>query len=562
MQQLTGPNSGKSRVLIISFGRYTNAAVALGRGAVIAPAASAARITRTSNSILTRALPRPSFMSVAQLQMRAAIRHRFRRVQMRRLVLLAISMPIIQAAEVCFAVVLSSSNAFGHSPQLAAVSGRDQLALHDVATGAELARFDAPGGSSDLLALGSGVALSNHTAKNEVILIDLNRRREIGRLPSSSLGGTRPVHMYLSPAIEERQYVVVLNDGNERSTPKGERPKDSTLLLIDAVQSSPTFLKPVGEARLGIGHHKVGFSMKRHRLAVSNISDCSDVVSVYDYANPSQIKLVKTFSAADLGYDGSTPLKTCDEAGKVGLMLSPHGTGTSAATDRIYHFLTGTGQIALFDVDADVPTVKLIQTAGSGGASVKDLPGGRFMVVPQRGPREVHQRADGALCQVGQLVVIDAAAEKVAAQLPVFYDATCRTSIAGKQHERAALQYAMPTPDGKTVFVEIGTLYGPPNVVSESRFVAVFDLTDPYRPVQLPSIPVGAGNDTRDHALTGDGTLLLVPNSLEDSVSVIDVRLRQAVRTIPTVTRPFRVVTFSEGVGPSKPAGPATLEYK
>ena len=130
MQQLTGPNSGKSRVLIISFGRYTNAAVALGRGAVIAPAASAARITRTSNSILTRALPRPSFMSVAQLQMRAAILHRFRRVQMRRLVLLAISMPIIQAAEVCFAVVLSSSNAFGHSPQLAAVSGRDQLALH------------------------------------------------------------------------------------------------------------------------------------------------------------------------------------------------------------------------------------------------------------------------------------------------------------------------------------------------------------------------------------------------------------------------------------------------
>src|SRR5262249_55172264 len=62
--------------------------------------------------------------------------------------------------------------------------------------------------------------------------------------------------MYLSPAIEERQYVVVLNDGNERSTPKGERPKDSTLLLIDAAQSSPTFLKPMGEARLGIGHHK------------------------------------------------------------------------------------------------------------------------------------------------------------------------------------------------------------------------------------------------------------------------------------------------------------------
>jgi YVTN family beta-propeller protein len=470
---------------------------------------------------------------------------------------------IARVAAAIAAIALSSLGAFAESPQIAAVSGRDQLALHDLATGAELARFDAPGGSSDLIALGSGVALSNHTAGNEVVLIDLKRRSEIGRLPSSSLGGVRPVHMYLSPAIGGRQYAVVLNDGNERSTPKGERPKDSSLLLIDAVQSSPTFLKPMGEARLGIGHHKVGFSMKRPRLAVSNISDCSDVVSIYDYQNPSDIKLVKTFSAADLGYDGSTPLKTCDEAVKVGLMLSPHGTGTSAATGRVYHFLTGTGQIAGFDIDADVPTVKLIQTAGSGGASVKDLPGGHFMVVPQRGPRELHQRSDGSLCQVGQLAVIDAVAEKVAAQLPVFYgEAACRTSIAGKPHERAALQYAMPSPDGKTVFVEIGTLYGPPNVVAESRFVAVFDVSDPYRPIQLPSIPVGAGNDTREHALTGDGKLLLVPNSLDNSVSVIDIGSRQVVRTIATLTKPFRVVTFSEEIGPSKPAGPATLEHK
>jgi YVTN family beta-propeller protein len=472
-------------------------------------------------------------------------------------------MLIARATGAIAAIALSSLGAFGESPQVAAVSGRDQLALHDLATGAELARFASPGGSSDLLALGSGVALSNHTAGNEVVLIDLKRRSEIGRLPSSSLGGVRPVHMYLSLAIGGQQYAVVLNDGNERSTPKGERPKDSTLLLIDAVQSSPTFLKPMGEVRLGIGHHKAGFSMKRPRLAVSNISDCSNVVSIYDYENPSDIKLVKTFSAADLGYDGSTPFKTCDETGKVGLMLSPHGTGTSAATGRVYHFLTGTGQIAGFDIDADVPTVKLIQTAGSGGASVKDLPGGRFMVVPQRGPREVHQRADGSLCQVGQLAVIDAVAEKVAAQLSVFYgEPTCRTSIAGKPHERAALQYAMPSPDGKTVFVEIGTLYGPPNVVAESRFVAVFDLSDPFRPVQLPSIPVGAGNDTRDHALTGDGKLLLIPNSLDNSVSVIDVGSRQVVRTIPTVTKPFRVVTFAEGIGASKPAGPATLEHK
>src|SRR6516162_6188177 len=474
-----------------------------------------------------------------------------------------VPMLIVRVGGAGLALALSCLNAFGQTSQIAAVSGRDQLALHDLATGAELARFDAPGGSSDLVALASGVALSNHTAGNEIIVIDLKRRAEIGRLPSSSLGGTRPVHMYQSPSMEGRQYVVVLNDGNERGTPKGERPKDSTLLLVDAAQSSPTFLKPLGEMRLGIGHHKVGFSMKRPRLAVSNIADCMDVVSVYDYQNPSDIKLIKTFSAADLGYDGSTPLKTCDETGKAGVMLSPHGTGTSAVAGRVYHHLTGTGQIAIFDIDSDLPTVKLIQTAGSGGASVKDLPGGRFMVVPQRGPREVHQRADGSLCQVGQLAVIDALAEKVAAQVPVFYgEPTCRTPITGTPHERAALQYAMPSHDGKIVFVEIGTLYGPPNVVAESRFVAVFDLSDPYRPIQLPSIAVGAGNDTREHALTGDGKLLLVTNSLDNTVSVIDTESRHVARTIPTVAKPFRVVTFSESIGPSKPTGPATLGRK
>src|ERR1700737_3714625 len=98
-------------------------------------------------------------------------------------------MLIARAAGAIAAIALSSLDAFGESPQIAAVSGRDQLAFHDLATGAELTRFDAPGGSSDLLALGSGVALSNHTAGNEVILVDLNRRSEIGRMPSSSLGG-------------------------------------------------------------------------------------------------------------------------------------------------------------------------------------------------------------------------------------------------------------------------------------------------------------------------------------------------------------------------------------
>jgi YVTN family beta-propeller protein len=470
---------------------------------------------------------------------------------------------IIRICAVTLTASLSCLSAFAQT-HVVAVSGSDQLALHNLATGEELVRFDTPRESRDFVALPSGIALSNHTAGNSVLPIDLRRRIEIGRLPSSSLGGVRPVHMYLTPAIDGKQYAVVLNDGVAGNTKKGERPTDSTLLLIDVVEGSPSFLKPVGETRLGRGHHKAGLSMKRPRLAVSNILDCSDVISVYDYGDPSAIKLVKSFSAADLGYNGSTFPKSCDETGKSGLTLEPHGTGTSGASNRVYHFLTGTGEIAIFDIDADVPTFKLLNTSGTGGASVKDIPGGRFMVVAQHGPREVHQKGDGAVCQIGQLVVIDAIVEKVAAQVPVFYgEPACRTSLSGKPQEWAAPLYVIPSPDGKTLFVEIGTLHEtPPNAEAEARFTAVFDVSDPYRPLQLPSIAVGAGDDTRDHALTGDGKLLVVPNRLDNSVSVIDVAARQVVRTFSTVAKPHRVATFGEGIGPSKPVGPATLTVK
>src|ERR1700730_11666384 len=85
---------------------------------------------------------------------------------------------------------------------------------------------------------------------------------------------------------------------------------------------------------------------------------------------------------------------------------------------------------------------------------------------------------------------------------------------------------------------------------AEARFTAVFYLSDPYLPLQLPSIAVGAGEDTRDHALTGDGKFLVVPNRLDNSVSVIDVAAR-VVRTFSTVAKPNRVATFGEGIGPS-----------
>jgi DNA-binding beta-propeller fold protein YncE len=464
-------------------------------------------------------------------------------------------------SKIAFGAVVSllPGLAASESHHVVAVAGSEHVALHGLATGAELARFDARGGTNDLAALPNGLMLVNLGGANQVLILDAERGAEIGRIPSSSLGGTNPVHTYLTPLLDGKQFAVVLNDGEERRTKPGERPDDSTMLFIDVVPTSPTYLKAVGEVRLGRGHHKAGFSTTRPRLAVSNIADCTDVISVFDFSQATDIRLVKTFAATDLGYDGSSPIKTCDNAGKAGMRLSPHGTGTSGATGHVYHYLTGTGQIAIFDVDAEVPTVKLLQTTGAGGAAVKDVPGGQFMIVPQRGPRELHLKFDGAPCQIGQLVIVNAVDQRVAAQVPGFYgDPACRSSLAGTPNERAALQYAMPSPDGRTVFVSVGTVTGPPGRLSEGRFIAAFDITDPYRPLQLPSIPVGGGDASRALVMTGDGKMLVVPNVIDNTVTIVDVATRTPIRTFSSINKARLAATFSHEVGPSKPVGPAS----
>jgi hypothetical protein len=58
-----------------------------------------------------------------------------------------------------------------------AAPGRDQLALYDLATGTELARFDAPGGSSDLIALGSGIALRRDGGFRQELAAGMRRSR-------------------------------------------------------------------------------------------------------------------------------------------------------------------------------------------------------------------------------------------------------------------------------------------------------------------------------------------------------------------------------------------------
>ena len=127
------------------------------------------------------------------------------------------------------------------------VSGRDAFVAYDLATGREIARIATPGVSADLMALPSGQLVLNHRDGNAVVVVDARSFAELARFPSSTLGGTRPVHSYLSPEIGGRRFVVIMNDGDEARTAPGTAATDSTALFIDATPYSPTFLQSVGE---------------------------------------------------------------------------------------------------------------------------------------------------------------------------------------------------------------------------------------------------------------------------------------------------------------------------
>jgi YVTN family beta-propeller protein len=74
--------------------------------------------------------------------------------------------------------------------------------------------------------------------------------------------------------------------------------------------------------------------------------------------------------------------------------------------------------------------------------------------------------------------------------------------------------------------------------------------------VQLPSIPVGASTGQRGSAITADGKLLFVADSVDNTVTQIDVATLSVIKTIPVKTKPLQVATFGTDVGPSLQVGP------
>lgn len=427
----------------------------------------------------------------------------------------------------------------------------NQLIAYDLGTGAERARFATPGTSADMMVTGDGTLLLNHRDAHAIVMVDARTLTEIGRVPSSAMGGRRPVHAYLTPVIGGRQFFVALNDGE--SAP-GQPNTDNTALFIDVTPGSPTRHQVVGEVKLGHGHHKANFHPTLPRMAISNIADCTEILGVYDYAEPREIRRIAVLDAAGLGLDGSSPDKTCTPAaGRPGVRPAPHGAGADPISGRGVHNLNGTGQFVMIEMAAARPTFSMLQTSGWGGAAIAAHPTGRLLYGPQYAPRVGDARAPGAPCQVGQIAVIDAAAPAIAAEIPVLKDGPgCSRTLAGTPEGGARVGYAVVTPDGSRLFLPLGTL-GPAS--ARSNAVAVFDLAVPAQPRQLPSITVGAHGGHRDVALTGDGRFLLVPANVANTVSVIDTATGEVVRSIAVPPGVNRLAAFGTA-GPSKPSGP------
>lgn len=433
------------------------------------------------------------------------------------------------------------------------VSARDALVAYDASTGAEKARFATPGLSSDMLVTPEGLLVLNHRDANQVVLIDARSLREVGRIASSGIGGTRPVHLYLAPQRPDgRRLVVVANDGN------AQRPNrdDNAALIIDA--SDPAAPKVAGEVRLGIGHHKLAFSRDGQRFSASNIADCEEVVGVYDITDPARPSRLLAVSGAEIGLDGRDGRPACDPTGRQGRRPGPHGAASFAATGLHAHNANGTGQFLLLEVEENPPRLAaVLETAGgSGGASIAAHPQGRFAYGPQNTPRSGGTGAQaGAPCQIGQLAVIDGVERRLAAQVPLLYDAGC--TALPEQARGARPAYAFVTPDGRTLAVTVGTL----NAAQPGRagMLVLFDLADPSRPTQVASVPVGASAGHRDAAMTTDGRVLFVPGNADASVTIVDLVERRAVRRLAVASEPNRVAAWSPTAGPTKAPGTITL---
>lgn len=431
------------------------------------------------------------------------------------------------------------------------VARQGGLVSFDIATGEER-----PGSIQDVTtpvdiqALDNGILGVNLTTRGETLFFDGASMLEISRIHSSNINGERPVHTMISPERAGKRYWLTLNDGVE-----GDAATNSAA-FVDLDPDSTTYLQIIGEVRLGVGHHKAAFSASQERVVISNIADCEDVMSVYDYSDVGDIQLLATFTGEDAGFtaedpgDGNFDPLFCDPTYQRGMPPAPHGCATSAASGKAYCSVTSSGDVIVVDLDADPPTFTRLATSGLGGGYTLAHPGGRFMYTMQESPRE---GGDGDDCQIGQVVVTDATTDAIAAELPVRYAGpSCRDVLTGTPAETANFSHAYF--HGDRLFIPTAGGF----MVEDARVdqLLILDVSEPESPTQLDSIQVGVHTSHSSATHSGDGKWLFVVHSVDDTVAQIDCDKQTLVKTLTVGASPVTVATYGTVEGPSHQTGP------
>jgi hypothetical protein len=430
------------------------------------------------------------------------------------------------------------------------VAREGSLVSFDIATGEER-----PGtltnvtGPVDLQSLANGTLLVNLTGRNEILALDPATMLEEARIPSSAAGGTRPVHSFLSPVREGAQVWLTLNDGD------GTAPSN-TATIVDVTPGSDTWLEAVGEFDLGIGHHKASYSNTADRVVISNIGDCDNVMTVYDYSDRSDIQAVETLTAEEAGWDGLSFPRNCDPTYQTGLPPAPHGCATSPLSGKAYCNLTTSGEMVVVDIDADPPTFEILATEGSGGGYTVLHPGGRYAYTMQEGPRE----GDGGVaCQIGAVSVTDTMTDTVVTTLPVRYTGPdCAEALTGTDEETANPAHAYFSHDGDVAYLALGG--GFEDADARVRQLVVLDTSDPAAPVQEASIAVGTHTGHGTAAVDGSGEYLFLVNAVDGTVSQVEIASGTVIATLDVGDDPAVAATFGTAEGPSHQTGPVEAE--
>lgn len=432
-------------------------------------------------------------------------------------------------------------------PEILFAAQEGALNSFDLATGnalpGSIADVKSP---TDMQALADGTVLLNLSGSNEILIIDGKTMLLKARLPSSGGSAVKPVHSYITPAIGGKQYWLSLNDGSGSPASNSAR-----FLALDASDTAG-YLKPAGEIALGIGHHKAAFSPDKPRMVISNISDCDDIMSVFDYSDVAHIRKLATLDAATAGFDGSDKAHTCDQSLAAGIAPVPHGCAAAKDNACAVCNQTGTGVLVDVDLDDDAPEFEFIPTKGSGGGYTAAHPGGRFIYSLQSKPNET---AGGAPCQIGQVAVVDTWNDSLAKELPLFYKGGgCAEPLQGTAAAGAAPSHLTFSLDGNKAFINVASASG--DSASRVSMELALDVSDPANPKQIASIAIGSSFGSHGETLTGDGKLLIVANNKDATVSVIDVAAGAVARTLALGNAGKTLATFGTAEGPSHQVGP------